>query len=95
MRCPMSGSSPLVCMASVGPPPPAEPPEPGSPGNGRSLLPSLPRYGRALRDVGLFLVGVFIAVHETVRVEQPREALLVLAATAMGLPVVLRKDERK
>lgn len=82
-------------MADI--PPVPENPEPESRGNGRNhpQLPRLPAYGRILRDATSFGLGVFVAIHETMFATNPREALLVLAAALLGLPVVMRKDERK
>ena len=46
-----------------------------------------------IRDLLLLLGGLGIALHETLSTMGERPSLLVLAATMMGLPIVLRKDQ--
>lgn len=48
------------------------------------------------RDTVLFIVGLGGIVHEAfIRTGDPRPELLVLFAGMVGLPVAMRKDERR
>jgi hypothetical protein len=47
-----------------------------------------------IRDVALFILGAAVIVHETMIADQPDPTLVMFAAGAMGLPFVMRRDEK-
>lgn len=51
---------------------------------------------KQLRDILIFVGGMAFAAHEVfLREQSERPTILLLAATMMGLPLVLRADERR
>jgi len=42
------------------------------------------------KDIVLLLVGIFIILHETIGFDPPSPALLAVAGTCIGLPIVSR-----
>lgn len=48
-----------------------------------------------IRDIALFVGGLMGVLHETVVTSGERPSLLLLFAAMMGLPAVLRADERR
>jgi hypothetical protein len=51
---------------------------------------------KQIRDVLIFVGGMAFAAHEVfLRSEAERPTILILAATMMGLPLVLRADEKR
>lgn len=49
---------------------------------------------RRLRDVFLFCGGMLVVFNEVVIAESPRRDALLIAAAMLGLPWVLKKDEK-
>jgi hypothetical protein len=54
-----------------------------------------PRHARITRDGVLFALGVTIVLHETFGSGPPSEALIGVAVLLLGLPAVIRADERR
>jgi hypothetical protein len=46
------------------------------------------------REVALFLGGLLGIIYETVLAPRPDPSLLLIFGAMMGLPIMLRKDER-
>lgn len=52
----------------------------------------IPKIGR---DAGIYLLGIFILLHETVISKGDRPTLIYAACALLGLPIVMRVDEMR
>ena len=56
---------------------------------------SLRAWGRVFRDFVIVGVGAFMLIHETVASRSPNYLIISAGLVALGLPPVLRLDERR
>jgi hypothetical protein len=50
---------------------------------------------KLFRDMALFLLGAAAFIHELLRTGAERPQILILTAAMMGLPVIIRGDEKR
>lgn len=53
------------------------------------------RAWKAIRDVGITVLGFFILIHETISDQDPNLYLITAATTCLGLPGARRADEKR
>jgi hypothetical protein len=51
------------------------------------------RIPKLTRDAGIYLLGIFILLHETLIAAGDRPTLVYAACALLGLPIVMRVDE--
>ena len=51
------------------------------------------RIPKITRDAGIYLLGIFMLLHETLIAAGDRPTLVYAACALMGLPIVMRVDE--
>lgn len=51
------------------------------------------RIPKLTRDAGIYLLGIFILLHETLIGNGDRPTLIYAACALLGLPIVMRVDE--
>lgn len=52
-------------------------------------------WDKRVRDVGLYIVGMLGVINELFIQPEPRPTSLVFLATVLGIPFVLRADEKR
>lgn len=53
------------------------------------------RIPRLTRDAGIYALGIFILLHETLIAHADRPTLIYAACALLGLPIVMRVDESR
>lgn len=50
---------------------------------------------KIIRDLGIFVLGAYGFVHELLRSGAERPQILIMSAAMMGLPLIIRGDEKR
>ena len=52
-------------------------------------------FVKIVRDLGIFLLGAYGFIHELQRAGAERPQILIMSAAMMGLPLIIRGDEKR
>lgn len=77
-------------MAKGTPPPEPDPTPPQTPPEDRWQ-----RWDKRVRDAVLFIIGIIGVVNELFYEPEPRAGALIFLASILGIPFVLRADEKR
>ena len=52
-------------------------------------------FVKVIRDLGIFILGAYGFIHELQRSGAERPQILIMSAAMMGLPLIIRGDEKR
>lgn len=68
----------------------------GGPRDKREIDPHLIQFlVKIFRDAAIFILGAYAFIHELSRSGSERPQILIMSAAMMGLPLIIRGDEKR